>query len=135
MSKQAIQKCHHMVAGQIVFEVIHENKPEDAPADMQVVQLNAVVTTTDGRISSSVLARAQQGLQMRHFQRLGEAAQYVRIEDVVILGIFELGYFTDEEFEDMTPQQAATERNTKPVSLKVVKSGNQEEAGTNPYDK
>ena len=136
MSKQAIQKCHHLVTGQIVFEVIHENAPKDSAADIHAVQLNAVVTTPNGRISSSVLARAQQGLQIRHSQRLGESAQYARVVDVAILGIYELGYFTDEEFADTTTASTSKETGIKPVSPKLVNHENQEKgAGPNPYAK
>lgn len=101
---QPSRKYHHLVVGKIIFALLKEGQTEeDENLDIHAIELNAVITTADGNVGANALGRAQQSLQMHHMKRAGEMAQYIRVQDVVVIGLSHLGLMTDEEFAYIPP--------------------------------
>lgn len=115
-------RYHHMIAGKIIFELKRENQKEGEPADIHAVELNAVVTTSDGKVTAAVLGKAQQSLQIHHMTRAGDQAQFIQVVDVIILNICNLGLMTNEEFNYLPPEMAAANQQTAPVETGNVVS-------------
>lgn len=85
---------YFLVAGRIVFK----EPDNDAPL---VLDLNAVATNESANIPSKLIAKMQQGLQIRFFEQLQNPS--LQILDVVILNICSLGVMTKEEFHAAPP--------------------------------
>ena len=114
-------KYHHLIAGQILLT-------EGANPNLNSVPLNGVITTKEPLIGAHDLGRAQQTLQMLFFKKLPESmVASVHIVDVVILGIVNMGYMTDERFLQKPDGVAVQERETKPTMELVVDNTTQPE--------
>lgn len=86
-------KYHHLVAGQIMLTV------EGEDSGMNTAFLNGVITTKEPLVGAHDIGRAQQTLQMLFFKKVPPTDhQKIKIVDVVITGLFSLGYMTDERF-------------------------------------
>jgi len=83
---------YFMVAGEVIFRLA--DAPEDSVPN--VMRLNAVITSSDGRLAVAQLGRAQQALQMNFHNRLQDPT--VKVIDVVMLAVIPLGVFTAEQF-------------------------------------
>jgi hypothetical protein len=85
------KKHHYLVAGKVMFLVKNE---EGEPQGLGSIELNAMATSQFNYLTAQRLGQAQQSLQLRAIQKVGE----VQIEDVVISSISYLGHMTDDEF-------------------------------------
>lgn len=66
------------------------------------MKLNSIQKTPHRDIAARHLGQAQQALQMRAFERLGQPVQVI---DVPIICISYLGRMTDEEFTERPDEQ------------------------------
>jgi hypothetical protein len=80
---------HFLIAGEVVFQ------PKDAEVP-NLIHINTVVLSRDGRLAAAHIARAQQALQMRFRERFPDPE--TQVLDVVITALMPLGVFAQEEF-------------------------------------
>lgn len=111
------RKFFFMVACQVVF---HVAATANEPEAMNTAFINGVVTNDVDQFPSRLVGKAQQVAQMHFFKRLGDEAKNVNVVDVVIMGIMNLGFMTDEEFQAVPEGVRQQER--KAPSLSVVSS-------------
>lgn len=92
------KKHHYLICGTVFFVVKDEG---GEPQGIGNVSLNAMSVSQFNMITAKQLGAAQQALQMRALQKVGE----VEFVDVVIQNICHLGHMTDEEFgaQNITP--------------------------------
>jgi len=93
---EPMRQAFYLVAGKVVFA--HKADPDQRP---NVVDVNSVVISGDGRFAVPQLAQAQGALQQGFFVRCdGEA---VNVLDVTIQNLIPLGWFTKDEFNQALP--------------------------------
>lgn len=80
---------YHLVSGEVIFVTKDGNSG--------CVRLNTMLTSDDGTVPVRQIGRAQQALQMRFFERVGEPE--AQVIDVFIVAISHLGVMTAEDFE------------------------------------
>lgn len=86
---------YHLVTGEVVYS---------SSDVLQSELVNALTTTTDGKINVVKLGEAQQALQMSLHQVYGEDfTKNAKIKNVVLMSICTLGEFTNEEFHAGKP--------------------------------
>lgn len=83
------KQTYYMICGEIVFRTTDNEAPN-------MMRLNAVVISPDGRFAVRQIASAQQALQFQFFKRMNDAT--LQILDVITLSLMNLGVFTDKEF-------------------------------------
>jgi hypothetical protein len=94
------QKQHyHLVYGELVYA------KAETPDELGASNLNCVLTTADGRITTKALGIAQQSLQQALHQRVQEGEVIVR--DVLLVNIVHLGEMTATEFFGQDPLASA----------------------------
>lgn len=79
---------HWLVAGSVVFN----RKDSDA---IESINLNTIVTNKNRTVVVKNIGQAQQGLQIRLFERIGPEAT---VHDVFIISVSYLGHMTPEAF-------------------------------------
>ena len=88
MSKNSKVQHYHLVAGMVLF--VREGSDE-----IEQMNLNTTLTGDDRNVTARQIGIAQQGLQMRLFERVGPQ---VEVKDVFIISVSYLGQMTPEKF-------------------------------------
>ena len=112
------RKFFFMVAATIVFQVALDPKNPEATVTNSM-PLNAVVTSPEDKLPSALIGRAQQAVQMQFIKKMGDEMPTVKIVDVVITNLMNLGYMTDAEFSAVPEGLKQTEALSK-ARLSVV---------------
>ena len=87
MSKTSKLQHYHLVAGTAAF--VSEN------GDIEHTNINTTLAGDERYVTAKQVGLAQQGIQMRLFERTGGP---VDVRDVFIVGISYLGHMTPEKF-------------------------------------
>lgn len=90
-----------LVAGNVVIASGENDE------DVQGIPQNAMITTDEPTIGVFQLGKAQQAMQVTLFQKLGAT---VKVVDVVIFNLVNLGYMTEEEFNHRPTHVGVRER-------------------------
>lgn len=117
MKEVAKKLHHHLITGQVVFEVKNE---AGEPVGLNQANLNAVVTSEKKEFPVRMIGKAQQAVQMHFHKKIGTDAP-VEVKDVCLLAVSYLGHMTPEEFHAAPDGQKVAERTAKP-NLEVVQS-------------
>lgn len=88
MSKNNKLQHYHIVAGMVLF-----TRPGDD--NVEQMHLNTTITGDDKNVTAKHIGMAQQGLQMRLFERTGPEANVL---DVFIISVNYLGHMTQDKF-------------------------------------
>jgi len=98
----AVSQHYALVSGKVVFR---RNESED----IEEQYINTTIVGDQPNITAVQIARAQQGIQMLLFQRIGVD---ITVLDVFIMSISQLGRMTNEKFmEGMDALQAGVAGN------------------------
>lgn len=83
------RQTYFLVVGEVVIQLSDDTVPT-------AVRLNTVVMNKDGKFPLALIAKAQQALQFQLHKKADDPS--VKVVDVIILGLMNLGQFTTEEF-------------------------------------
>lgn len=99
-----MEKFHYyLVAGEVAFV----DKETREPGGMR---LNAVLQTKEPNLGAEQIGKAQQMLQLRFHEKMGEASLTVEVFDVFILSFSSLGHMTQARFQKMPADMVAQTR-------------------------
>lgn len=92
------RQTYFLVAGEVVMQLSEEGNPT-------AVRLNTIIMSKDGKFAIQQINQSHQALQFQFHKRAEDPT--VKVLDVIILGLMNLGEFT------------ATEFNAKPAGLDI----------------
>lgn len=85
------RKHFHLIAAEILFRIKDTGQTS-------AVKLNSILAEPDRDVPVRLLGKAQQAVQLRFYQNMGEAHESVEVVDVVILAVSYLGHMTEAAF-------------------------------------
>jgi hypothetical protein len=88
-----LKKHHYLVAGEVFFRTPEE---EGVTQSVGSIKLNSMLTLSKNQIAARDMGRAQQALQMRFHERMGDPT--LQVFDVFLINFSYLGYMTSEQF-------------------------------------
>lgn len=88
MSKVSKLQHYHIVAGSVLFT-------RDEADGIESMSINTTLAGDDRNVTAKQIGLAQQGIQMRLFERLGGPCE---VHDVFIVSVSYLGHMTPEKF-------------------------------------
>lgn len=98
MKVPSAKKSHYYILSAMIIFVMEGDESGNPRSHM----LNTMIKSPDPHINLERLGRAQQAVQLRMAEILGEDAPKSTVVDVVIMSISPLGYMSDKEFNART---------------------------------
>lgn len=89
MSKANKPQHYHLVSGMVIFT-------REGSEEIEQMNINTTLTGDDRNVTAKHIGMAQQGIQMRLFERIGNPN--TQVHDVFIISVSYLGVMTQAKF-------------------------------------